>query len=94
LFQLNKISHKDNSVKEETEALGDLETYAGSIASSSERNIDPEQFLKQVRNVSTAIGVHRNKSENYILQFSGEDLSFIKPAALVPIMTGSDLKKP
>jgi hypothetical protein len=51
---------------------GDLEAYAGSIASSSERNIDPEQFLKQVSNVSTAIGVHRNKSENYILQFRGK----------------------
>jgi hypothetical protein len=57
---------KDKSITEEIEALGDLEAYAGSIASSPDMKIDPELFLTHVSNIRSAISVHKNRSEDYI----------------------------
>ncbi|MGH9986676.1 MAG: hypothetical protein ACRD8W_22255 [Nitrososphaeraceae archaeon] len=59
---------RDKGITEEMEALGDMEAYAGSVASSNDRDIEPDQFLKQISNISSAISVHRNKSGNYIIQ--------------------------
>lgn len=66
--EIDMKQKKDKSVMEEMEALADLQAYTGSQVSSSDGKVNPEQFFIQVSNISSAIGVHRNRSENYILQ--------------------------
>jgi hypothetical protein len=56
---------KNRSIMEEIESLWDLEAYAGSLASSN-RKIDLDHLTKQISNTVSAIGSHKNKSENYI----------------------------
>lgn len=56
---------KNGSIMEEIESLWDLEAYAGSLASSN-RKIDLDHLTKQISNTASAIGAHKNKSENYI----------------------------
>ena len=59
---------KDNSITEEMEALGDLEAYAGSIASLVPQGFqfNTDQLLIHTNNISSAISVHRKRSEKYI----------------------------
>lgn len=56
---------KNRSIMEEIESLWDLEAYTGSLASSN-RKIDLGHLTKQISNIASAIGAHKNKSENYI----------------------------
>jgi hypothetical protein len=57
---------KNNSITEERKALESLEAYYAAISTQSGR-FNPDDLLKMVNKVGSAIGVHRNHSENYIL---------------------------
>jgi hypothetical protein len=56
---------KNRSIVEKIESLWDPEVYTGSLASSN-RKIDLGHLTKQISNIASAIGAHKNKSENYI----------------------------
>jgi hypothetical protein len=66
IFEEEMKSKKDKSIAEEMEALGDLEAYATSVASSPGMTVDPPLFLTHINNIRSAMTVHRNTSEAYI----------------------------
>jgi hypothetical protein len=68
---------KNRSIMEEIESLWDLEAYAGSLASSN-RRIDLDHLTKQISNTASAIGAHKNKSENYIRKLEEKVSTFEK----------------
>jgi hypothetical protein len=64
---IDQLKHeKNNSLTVEREALESLENFYAAM-SISERRFDPNHLLKQVQDMSSAISVHRNCSEKYIL---------------------------
>ena len=55
---------KDNSLKEEEDALKSLEDYAGALG-ASDKMADSDEVSTMVKRTASAINAHRNSSENY-----------------------------